>query len=273
MARPVANLAVLCLCALPHAACAQYVDTTAHTPMHWHVGAYSLAIQARELPWHGDSLRYDATTPEQPSMGGEVTVHRGPSWSFGISVGVSRSYLDAMHRRTFTSTGDGTWNAYGEHMGLAHRFVMAGVQAMYEPWPYPRRRKVGMSVLFGAGLHYLHLHEKRFLIRNGMHEGTSGAYISDPVYDYPEHGNMEVLGESRGSGIGLQLNVRGELHFGRRFSMFVDYGMQESTSMQADGSTFVTPEGTALTINPHTVDPAMPIARAGFIFHWWGWPL
>lgn len=260
---------LLLLCAIPSETYAQYVDTAAHRSLRLQVAWFGLALRAREPIWHGDSLRYDGFTPATPSMGGEVMVWYDRSWSFGISVGTSRSYVDAIHRRDHVPTGDDTWRIHGEHMGLDHRFTMAGVQAVYEPWPYPRRRKVGMSLQLGGGLYYMHLTERRFVIRSGVAEGRSYGY-GGTVYTYPEHENMEVLGESKGGGIGVQLYVRGDLHLGRHFSTFAEFGFLESTSFNAEGSQYLTPEGSTLAITPHKVDPSWLTARAGFVFHHWG---
>ena len=245
---------------------AQYVDTTAHPTRQWHLAWYGVGMPPREPIWHGDSLDYDAVGSGGLSMGLEAMVRHSATWSFGIHVASAHSFVDAIHQRTWTSTGDGEWVVRGERMGLDLRFTTVGVQAAYEPWHYPRRHKVGMTAQLGAGLAYMHFSEKRFLIEEGELHGTS-SYLSPPRFSYDTHDDMQVLDRSMGSGVCGQLWLRGELHFGRHFSMFADLVVQAASAFNAGGATHTTSSGTVLSIVPHRVEPGYLMSRAGFLVH------
>ncbi len=143
---------LLLLCYLVYAgttACAQYVDTTGTEgrPSHRHqIALVSTLFLPRNTPWRGDSLTCEARSFGGPIIGGDYVLRRTPTLLFGISMGTTQVYTDAIHARSTGPSSNTEWTVYGEHLGLDQRFTTLGVTAAYEPWHFPRRHKVGMTI-------------------------------------------------------------------------------------------------------------------------------
>ena len=245
-------------------ACAQYVDTTgkAGKPSHRHqIALVSTLFLPRNTPWRGDSLTCEARSFGGPNIGGEYVLRRSPTRLFGISVGTTQTYTDAIHARNTNPSSSTAWTVYGEHLGLDQRFTTIGLTAAYEPWQFPRRHKVGMTIQFGGGLQYMHFAERRYVIVYGQADAVN--YSGRTIYTYTTYDGKQELGRSTGHGIGAQLWIRPELHFGRRISMFWDLGAVFATAFNAEGSTY-TNQGTTLTILPRRVHLHRIMVRSGF---------
>ncbi|MEO8589072.1 MAG: hypothetical protein ABI432_06880 [Flavobacteriales bacterium] len=244
---------------------AQYVDTTASVAippgLRHQIGLASTLLLPRNSLWYGESLTCEARSLGTPTIGGEYVLRRTPTWLFGISLGTTRVYTDAIHMRSTSHSSNTELTVYGERMGLDQRFTSVGVTAAYEPWHFPRRHKVGMTVQVGGGLSYMHFSEQRYAVANGQANAMN--YSGRTFYTYATHDDMEVLGHNKGHGISAMLWLRPELHFGRRVALFWDLGAVFATPFNADGSTYSTVQGTTLTIAPRSVHLHRFMLRSG----------
>lgn len=254
---------VLSLAALTGAGLAQYVETTAVQFSNPQIGMYSVLMIPRNPIWHGDSLSCVAHSFGAPTVGLEFMMHRGSTLLFGLGAGTTRVYTDAIHWRSSTNNGSDEWTVYGERLGLDQRFTTVSAMAGYEPWHFPRRHKVGMTIQLGVALSYLHTSERRYLITDGRTDGESKYHRNNYTYEEPE--DESELGRDDAHGISGALWLRPELHFGRRFALMWDFGAVFATHMDAGGSTYVTPQGTELSIVPHRVTLARLMLRSGFV--------
>ncbi|HMC97970.1 MAG TPA: hypothetical protein VKG92_09960 [Flavobacteriales bacterium] len=259
--RSASRLAIFISLALPVAATAQYVDTTGYTPVHGQASLYGLLLIPHNPFWLGDSLTCEAVSLDGPSLGVELMLRYRSSWLFGLSVGSCHAYTDAIHARSSIASSNTEWTVHGERMGLDQRFLMAGPQVDWEPWHYPRRHKVGMTLLLGAGIYYMHFKEECYALPDGVAEGTSA--WGGKFYSYDTHDDLQVLGSSSGSGVCGQLWFRVVLHLGKRISLYSEFGILRSTAVKADGASYTTPQGTVLTIAPHSADPGRVSLRNG----------
>jgi len=253
-------------------ACAQYVDTTgaaANLPagMQGHMFRHQLGLVStlflpRNTPWRDDSLTCETRSFGAPIVGIEFALRRTPTWLFGISLGTTQVHTDAIRVRSTSISNNTEWTVYGERMRLTQRFSTLGVTAAYEPWHYPRRRKVGMTLQLGGGLYYMHFAEQRFVIANGSADAMN--YSGRTFYTYDSNADKQELGRSTGHGISAQLWVRPELHLGRRFALFLDLGAVFATAFNAEGSTYTSSSGTTLSILPRRVHLHRIMLRSGF---------
>lgn len=253
--------ALLLFLAFPVVTRAQYVDTTGYWEFHGQAALYGMFVIPHNPFWQSDSLTCEAVSIGSPSIGVELMLRYRRSWLFGLSVGTCSAYTDAIYARSSIPSSNTEWTVRGERMGLDQRFFIAGPQIAWEPWHYPRRRKVGMTLLLGAGVYYVHIKEERYCLPDGIAEGISA--WGGKFYRYDTHDDVQVLGNSTGSAACAQLWFRPVLHFGKRISIYSEFGLMRSTSVQADGSTYTTPQGDVLTIRPHSADPGRFIGRWG----------
>ena len=250
---------------------AQYVDTTgaaADLPpgmqgpaFRYQVGLVSTVFLPRNTIWRSDSLTCEARSFGAPIVGGEFVLRRTPTWLFGISGGTTQVYTDALHLRSTSISSNTAWTVYGERMGLAQRFGTLGFTAAYEPWHFPRRHRVGMTVQVGGGLFYMHFSEQRYIVANGSAEAVN--YSGRVFYTYAANVDKQELGSSTGHGVAAQLWLRPELHFGRRVSLFLDLGAIFATAFNAEGSTYTSSAGSTLGILPRSVHLHRFLFRSG----------
>ncbi len=107
----------------------------------------------------------------------------------------------------------------------------------------------------------MHFAERRFVIVHGQADAVN--YSGRTIYTYATHDGKQELGRSTGHGIGAQLWLRPELHFGRRISLFWDLGAVFATPFNAEGSTYTTFQGSALSILPRRVHLHRFMVRSG----------
>lgn len=248
------------------ATCSSPPDSAWWNGKPWQVSVFTLSALPVVKDWTSDSLAYASASRSNMRFGAEVLIRRNEDWSFGLQLSYARYFQDALHRRYTETISDDHWVYHGEQVGLDERVIQAGVLAAYEVAHYPRRRAVGMSAQLGGGLSFINLTEEAYVIRAGQADVTGATYLGS-TYRYTEHENEELLLRKSTPSVAGQVWLRGDLHFGRRFSLWVDLGYQIGSSMNMDGASYTTLEGTALSVLPHRTNMSTLLLRSGLCWH------
>lgn len=235
-------------------------------PPVWHVHLTSAAQFISNGPWYGDGLQWAQRSGGRGGLGGELYMRHGHHWLIGIGLVQQRAYADALHPRVSMPEGIGTRHS-GEQLGLDQHAFAVGPMLWYEPWPYPRRRLVGVALRFGVGAGYLGFTEQRFVIPNASVLVKSGLGRPTIKEFDPDHEGRQELGSDRRSSVYGQLLMRSDLHFGRTFSIFIDLGVRAVPHFNLGGSSFTGTDGIVLSIAPHTGRYSMFHTQGGMALH------